>query len=62
MRYVSEQWRLNTTARVVDLVLRVQRGPIHPVEVAREYGVHPRTVSRYLTEIERHMPVRRGHE
>ena len=62
-RYWSERWRGNTTSRIVDLVLRVQRGPIPaPVELAREYQVHPRTIDRYLTEIERQIPVRRGYD
>jgi DeoR/GlpR family transcriptional regulator of sugar metabolism len=59
MRRWSEEWRGNTTSRLVDLVLRVQRGPVRPSELAREYQVHPRTINRYLTEIERHIPVRR---
>jgi hypothetical protein len=57
----SEQWRGNATARIVDLALRAQKGPIPPVSrLAREYGVHPRTITRYLAEIERQIPVRRA--
>lgn len=62
-RYWSERWRGNTTDRLVDLVLRVQSEPLPPlVSLAREYRVSTRTIARYITAIERRVPVRRLHE
>lgn len=60
MRRWSEEWRGNTTSRLVHLTLRAARGPVPSLsDLARECGVHRRTIARYLTEIERQTPIRR---
>jgi DNA-binding transcriptional regulator YhcF (GntR family) len=45
--------------RIVDLTVRAmtQRLP-RKIDLAREYGVHPRTINRALAAIERRVPVR----
>ena len=47
------------TDRMVDLTIRAltQRLP-RPIDLAREYQVHPRTICRTIRAIERRVPVR----
>jgi hypothetical protein len=57
---VNEAGRFRCMDRLIDLMLRVQAGPIpRPCVLAREYRCHRRTIYRLLASIERRVPVKR---